>query len=229
VNNNKSDFEYTLMPPEHLFPLTRHFSHYITPVLLRYPVTPNQVTILSLITGVSGGVCFLFGQWGWNVLGALLLVLSYTLDNCDGEIARAKNLFSPLGAKLDDTSDSLVDGVFFAMLGFGTTAATGEPVWAWFGMAVVVAVVIDYSICISRRKQGNKAKDTSPVQEDSTKAPHDIKGRLFYMLKSISHNEFCNIVLILALLDVAWVLLPLAAAGAQVYWIMALFSKGRKK
>jgi phosphatidylglycerophosphate synthase len=224
---NYKDIKYTLAPPETLFPITRHFSYRITPVLLKYPITPNQVTVASLIIGLLGGVCFVFGQWGWDITGALLLVLAFTLDNCDGEIARAKKLFSPFGAKLDDVSDSLTDAMFFGMLGYGTASATGEAIWLWLGLATVAGTAIDYAICVYNSTREDPGTDTRHEQASNPKKPQSITDWVLYLFQEMSHAEFCNIILLLALFDATWILLPLGAIGAQVYWIVALFPRAR--
>ncbi|MFQ5660774.1 MAG: CDP-alcohol phosphatidyltransferase family protein [Gammaproteobacteria bacterium] len=215
--------------PAQLFPLTRHFSYRITPLLLPFPITPNQVTAASLLFGVAGGTCFLFGQWGWDILGALLLVLSYTLDNCDGEIARVKNLYSAFGAKFDDLADSLVDAVFFAMLGIGTSESTGNAIWMWLGFAATAGAVIDYTITIYKEAQRNAdpSVDRRDADARDPKKPQDAIDWIFYTFHEMSRAEFCNIILLLALFNVTWVLLPLGAAGAQIYWITALLPKAR--
>lgn len=226
-NSQPSGDAYHLEPPKKLFPITRHLSYRLTPLLLRYPITPNQVTLASLVCGVAGGLCFGAGRWGWNVFGALLMVLAFTLDNCDGEIARAKHLYSPFGAKLDDFADSLIDAVFFGMLGYGTTAVTGERIWLWLGLATVFGTALDYLLLRLRGRREDKTKDVRHEQAKNPKQPGSRLDWVLYLFQEMSHAEFCNIVLILALLDYAWVLLPLGAIGAQVYWIMALFPRAR--
>ena len=120
-------FEPPLPPrPTTLFPLTRQFSWPLTRFLLKTPITPNQVTALSLLAGLAGAWCYTLGTRDAAVTGALLYVLCYTLDNCDGEIARYRNLSSEWGARFDDVVDWLVDTAFFAALGYGTWVATGQ-------------------------------------------------------------------------------------------------------
>jgi nitrate reductase NapE component len=44
----------------------------------------------------------------------------------------------------------------------------------------------------------------------------------------VIRNDFCFIVLALALADVLWILLPTGAIGAQVYWMLQ-FVKGFRR
>jgi CDP-L-myo-inositol myo-inositolphosphotransferase len=108
---------YALSRPTQLLPLTRHLSYPLTLFLLKLPISPNQVTALSLAAGLAGAWYFSLGTMDAGVIGGLLLIACYTLDNCDGEIARLKNLSSEWGAQFDDLADWLGDGAFFAGLG----------------------------------------------------------------------------------------------------------------
>jgi len=227
LTTGSSDSKCSLSPPEQLFPLTRQFSYRITPLLLRLPVTPNQVTAVSLLAGLVGAACFLFGHWGWDILGALLIVLSYTLDNCDGEIARIKNMISTSGEKFDDIADSLVDSAFFVTLGIGTTLSTGSDLWMWLGFAAAAGAIINFGI---NTYKNAKNRSDSKLDRQASKAskpekPEKIMDWIIYIFHKLSRAEFCNIILVLAVFNITWILLPLAAIGAQVYWITGLLPR----
>jgi phosphatidylglycerophosphate synthase len=224
---SESDSKCSLSPPEQLFPLTRQFSYLITPLLLRLPVTPNQVTAASLLVGLAGAACFLFGQWGWDIFGALLIVLSYTLDCCDGEIARIKNLISSSGEKFDDIADSIVDSVFFVMLGIGTMVATGSDLWMWLGFAAAAGAIINFGINTYKEARKSKESGTGKQAKEVRKPmkPEKPLDWVIFIFHKLSRAEFCNIILVLAVFNVTWVLLPLAAVGAQVYWITGLLPR----
>ena len=218
-----------LNPPQQLFPLVRHLSYRLTLILLRWPVTPNQVTVVSLILGLAGAFLFVFSAWYLDILGGLLLVACYVLDNCDGEIARIKNLSSEFGARLDDIVDSAVDTSFFIFLGYGTAQANGQQVWLWLGLAAGLGALIDFWVeqireSRLRGKEGIKSREEFAMQP---KQPEDKIDWLIYIFHELSRTDFCMIVLLLSLLDVTWVLLPLAAVGAQVFWIIDLFDRAR--
>ncbi|MGE0826897.1 MAG: CDP-alcohol phosphatidyltransferase family protein [Candidatus Binatia bacterium] len=95
----------------------RKLSRWLTRGLLRTPLTPNQVTILSALVGIAGALCFLPGGYWGPVFGALLLQFSVVLDCCDGEIARVKFLESPLGDWLDIVCDTIVTIAIFLGIG----------------------------------------------------------------------------------------------------------------
>jgi len=220
---------YVLTAPEQLFPLTRHFSYWLTPLLMRTPLTPNQVTGLSLLAGLGGAWGFAQGTWPGGVWGGALMVLCYTLDNCDGEIARLKKLSSEWGAQFDDVVDWLVDATFFAALGYGTYVATENVIWLWLGLAATAGATIDYVIDLvfhARTKKDPTEKSREEVATEVRK-PEDWRDWLIYIFHKLSRADFCMIVFALALADIVWILVPLGAIGAQAYWITDLFKRAR--
>ncbi len=223
------DGSYTLVPPAGLLPITRHLSYRLTLFIVELPLTPNQITALSLATGLLGAWCFALGTWAWAVAGGLLLIACYTLDNCDGEIARLKQMSSEWGARFDDVADWLVDSAFFAGLGFGTWTATGEIIWLWLGLAATAGATIDYVICLVLFAKAKKDSRAKTREEDATdvRQPKDTADWLIYIFHKMSRTDFGVIVFGLALFDATWILLPLGAIGAQAFWVADLFPRVR--
>ncbi len=220
---------YDLTAPTQLFPLVRHLSYRLTPILLKQAITPNQVTSISLALGLSCALCFATGLYMPGILGGFLLTLSYTFDNCDGEIARIKNLSSEFGAKFDDMSDWMVDASFFAALGYGTWLIKGEQYWFWFGLAAAAGAFIDYVVDLIYHSKNEQKEDSKTREEQASegKQPEDILDWVIYIFHKLSRADFCIIVLCLALFNITWILLPFAAIGAQAYWITDLFERAR--
>jgi CDP-alcohol phosphatidyltransferase len=225
----KQDYTDQITKPTQLFPLVRHLSYRLTPILLNTSLTPNQVTSISMALGLLGACCFLFGNMFMGIMGALLLTASYTFDNCDGEIARIKKMSSEFGAKLDDMSDWIVDASIFAALGYGTTQASGQAFWAWLGYAAAAGAFIDYIVDLHFHAKNEKDEEAKSREElaSEPKQPEDALDWLIYIFHKLSRADFCLIVLGLALFNFTWILLPFAAIGAQVYWITDLFERAR--
>jgi len=197
--------------------------------MYRLPISPNQITLLSMLAGLGGAWCFSLGRSDWGLIGGLLLIACYTLDNCDGEIARLKAMSSEWGAQFDDFADWAVDSAFFAGLGVGTWSATGEILWLWCGIAAAAGASIDYVIDLVLHARAKKNPEAQSREEVATgeRKPEDFIDWLIYIFHKLSRADFCVIVFGLALFDVTWVLLPLGAIGAQAYWITDLFQRAR--
>ena len=83
-------------------------------------VTPNVVTILSIILGVAGGVLLYFGAspllW-LNYVGIFLIIWANTYDSADGQLARLTKQYSRLGRILDGVSGDLwFFAIYFALV-----------------------------------------------------------------------------------------------------------------
>lgn len=71
-------------------------------------LTPNQVTFLAMLVGMTAGGLWLYGTPGAMVAGGILLWASAILDGADGILARAKNMQSQFGRALDGSADMIV-------------------------------------------------------------------------------------------------------------------------
>jgi phosphatidylglycerophosphate synthase len=83
----------------------RKISPYITALLVRTPITPNQTTILwGVISAANSYVVYrvLTGDYVLLPVIPLVYILTYVLDCVDGEVARVKNMANPVGGKLLD-------------------------------------------------------------------------------------------------------------------------------
>ena len=87
--------------------------------LVRSPVTPNQLTVVTMIVALSGAWLLAQGDATAANWGAGLFVLARFLDHFDGELARQKNMKSKLGYYLDYISGAVSYAALFLGIGFG--------------------------------------------------------------------------------------------------------------
>jgi phosphatidylglycerophosphate synthase len=84
----------------------QQIAYSITKKLVYSSITPNMITIVSLILGIFSGIVLYFNL---KFLAILLLNISFILDCVDGQLARAKKLQSDFGMWLDNISDRIVE------------------------------------------------------------------------------------------------------------------------
>ena len=89
--------------------LNRRISKWITSKLVYYPITPNQISVITFLITVIASLIIVKQGYFFLVLGALLAQLSSILDGCDGEIARLKLLGSKYGGWFDQVLDRYSD------------------------------------------------------------------------------------------------------------------------
>lgn len=101
----QSDYIITLF-------ITNEISLFLTWLLVKTRLTPNQITIASILCSAACGLSYAFG---WFITGSAFLFFSHVLDCTDGNLARAKGVFSPYGKWLDLIGDRM--GEIFIFLG----------------------------------------------------------------------------------------------------------------
>lgn len=113
--------------------------------LAKSRVTPNQVTFVSLLTFVGAMAWLAMGRGYLALLGAaLVLELSYVLDCVDGQLARLKQLSSPVGAHLDFLMDEIKAFLLVAATGIRLWRGDGHEFWlveALLGLAAVASAI----------------------------------------------------------------------------------------
>ena len=102
-------------------------------------VTPNQITALSLLFGLTAAGLFALGghlvHWG-----AGCFVLAAFMDHADGELARMTGRTSRFGHVFDHVTDGMTHVALFLGMGFGLTD-TLLGAWApVMGLAAGVAI-----------------------------------------------------------------------------------------
>ncbi len=97
--------------------------------LVRSPVTPNQLTVVTMIVALAGAGLLAMGAPAAANWGAGLFVLARFLDHFDGELARQKNMKSRLGYYLDYISGAVSYAALFFGIGFGLRDGALGP-WA---------------------------------------------------------------------------------------------------
>lgn len=92
--------------------------------LVRTPLTPNQLTIFTLIVALAGAGLLATGDPIHANWGVGLFVLARFLDHFDGELARQKNMKSRLGYYLDYVSGAISYAALFLCIGIGLRASS---------------------------------------------------------------------------------------------------------
>ena len=193
--------------------LNRKIGLRITPWLARTGITPNQVTLLALASGLLAAWEFFRGPDHW-LHGALWFQLSYILDNCDGALARLTGRSSGFGSWLDTGVDLLVHMAFFAGLGAAVARQNSGAVWMWVTCFTVAGVFFCYlgSFLRELRRRGSDAL----MHPDPPKGTED--SDFWSRLQVVMRTDFSFVVLAAALAGhMAWLLWS-GLAGAFIYF-----------
>lgn len=131
----QSDYIITLF-------ITNEISLFITWLLIRTRITPNQVTLASIFCGF---LCAGFYANGNFFAGSLFLFFSHALDCTDGNLARAKQMFSSLGRWLDMFGDRFSEAIVFMGIGF-YFFKMGESSWVLISLITGILLLLYYYI-----------------------------------------------------------------------------------
>ncbi len=208
------------------FPVIRALSRPVTEILAGTAFTANQITAHSLIFGLSAAWFMSRGVHRAALIGALLFVICYVLDNCDGEIARLKNQCTTFGRHFDTAVDWIVHTAFFAGLGIGVARSSGDELWWWLGLVAAGGGTINYALGLVLNRRDRNSGDVDLEDREGARPDGWVQG-LIFMFRELARADFCFLVLGLAVFDVLWVLLPAGAIGAQVYWLLLLVKSAR--
>ena len=214
------------------FPIIRHISVRVTPFLLKTPICANHITLISILLGLTAGAMFAIGEFTTTLYASIVFFLVYLLDHCDGEVARAKSQASKFGEYFDTFGDWISHAAFFIGLGYGTYTTTNNHLWFWMGLAAALGATINYFISIYLCSPKEQEEYISDVNQNNYE---DYRQQLetpievaLFIFRELLRADFWLLVLILAIFDLVWILLPVSAFGAQAYWITQLITKGKQ-
>ena len=95
--------------------------------LYRTRVTPNQVTLVAIAFGFAAAALYFRGTPFLTACAGICLTGKDLLDSADGQLARAKGMFSRTGRFLDSIGDIAVNFVAFAAIAAAMVRGGGGP------------------------------------------------------------------------------------------------------
>ncbi|HYE91357.1 MAG TPA: CDP-alcohol phosphatidyltransferase family protein [Terriglobales bacterium] len=104
----------------------RRFSRLVSRVAVARGITPNTITLASLLLGLGAAWCFWQATAAGAVAGLVVYALAVILDHADGEIARLTLTESAVGEWLDVGADTLTHVAIVLALGAASGAVTGR-------------------------------------------------------------------------------------------------------
>lgn len=110
------------------------------------PVTPNQLTALSMLFALMSAGLILQPSFGFRILGIATWFLAWILDFCDGEIARYACMQTEFGRWLDEVTDRLRDvGLYVAVTVLAMRQASSSEASLWGLLALGGTLVYQYA------------------------------------------------------------------------------------
>lgn len=185
----------------------RRLSRPLSRRAVAWGLTPNQVTLASLVVGLAAVACFWAAAPASALLGLALYVGAVVLDHVDGEVARLTLAESATGEWFDVAADTLVHALLVAAMGATAQATTG----AGAELGVLGALGVVASAAVAKAGPGWARR-----------------GRVERLLDGLGARDgfYAMLVGFIAVLALQPALLPtlmlVVAAGANGYWVARL-------
>jgi phosphatidylglycerophosphate synthase len=109
-------------------------NRWVVRMLYPTPITPNQITFLSLVFGLLSAGLYVSGRPDALVWGAVFLYGKVFLDNVDGNLARVRGTSSRFGRFLDSLADFLVTVLVYIGISFYLVQTTGDAKFWFLGL-----------------------------------------------------------------------------------------------
>lgn len=203
-----------------------------TAFFIKSGLHPNYITLLGGAAGILAFSSFSIGTKAGFMAGAFLFEAFYILDNCDGEVARARGLSSKFGSWMDTLVDCCVHTLCFVGIGIGVSRITQNPIMFFFGIAMGLGAFLSTIVAMLQ-----KTKNYGLAIYGMPKAPEgEIKKitALDRLIEILSMGDFSLALLLFALFNKMELLLLLGAIGANLFCLILLavnfkYLTGRKE
>ena len=202
--------------------LNRRMSVPISLLLIRTPITANQISVILVALGLYSGWLFSLGHYWTGVFGGVLSLAASILDGSDGEIARLKYQESALGCWIETCGDYSYYLATFIGLTAGAVRQTGWDLFYWLGTIALTGMVLSFVLLIWLRSRitAGKPEKLHAIARVRFKAHPTWWSRIIWRISFVATRAAMPYgILALALVFALPGVVVLAAVGANVYWI----------
>ena len=211
--------------------MNRRVSIPISRQIIRFPITPNMVSIFTLGVSFLSGLYFAFGGYRNMLIGALLGLFASILDGCDGEVARLKLQESAFGCWLETICDYLYYLFMFTGMTIGLLRSSGMHLYLVWGGLLLFGALASFLVTGWQRHRLAAGRPEQLLGIWHAQATRRRSNPFLYFGR---HTEFivrrCFLpyaILFFALFNITNVAFILAALGANLVWSIALYSHFR--
>jgi phosphatidylglycerophosphate synthase len=208
--------------------LNRRISIPISRQLIKFPITPNMVSIFTLGVGIASAGFFAYGGYWSTLLGAVLCLFASILDGSDGEVARLKLQESDFGCWLE----TICDYAFYLFLLVGMTIgrwrSSGTRAYLVYGGLLLFGALASFlALGWERRRlaSGRPEQLLKIWQGHAESRPSNpflyFGRRLEFIVRRCFFPYALFVFGLFNLMNVAFVL---SVVGANLVWPIALYS-----
>lgn len=209
--------------------MNRRISIPISRQLIKFPITPNMVSLFTLGVSFAAGASYALGGYGNTLLGAVLSVWASILDGCDGEVARLKLQASDFGCWLETACDYLYYLFIFAGMAIGLVRSSGNLAFGVWGAVLLFGAAATMLLAWFERSRLSGSHPEQFLAVWQKKAEGRSSNPLLYLgrrCEFIIRRCFLPYALLaFAVLNLTQLALYMSAIGANIAWIVSLYSR----
>jgi len=184
--------------------LHRRLSRPVTRAAVALGITPNPISVASLVVGLLAAWCLWLGTAGAAVAGLAVYVTAVVLDHADGEVARLTLTESRVGEWLDIAVDTIVHAAMVVAMGLTAERIAGGGA----ALGIIGALGVVASAAVAKRWPATDATDSIGAT-----------------LQNLGSRDgfYTMLVLFITALAIAPAALPwlmiIVALGSHAYWL----------
>lgn len=125
-------------------------------------VSPNHLTSLGLLLGLSAAAAYAVGRESWFRCAPILFIVSSLLDHADGELARLTGRTSQWGHYYDLISDACVQILLFVGIGYGLRSCNLGQWTLPMGIVTGISIATIFRLRMSIESRLGKAATEQP-------------------------------------------------------------------
>jgi CDP-L-myo-inositol myo-inositolphosphotransferase len=203
--------------------VSRHFnrkiSTRISSLLVKTPLTPNQLSISTMFICFVAAWFVSAGDYPGLAIGGVIFQFASIVDGCDGEVAKLKFQGSQFGEWVDTIADNISYLVFFSAYMYGMFQFSGDERVFTVGWLALGSIVVAVSMVYVYLRSSGSGSIVSFAQAFSNEVPVEKRGwfhRFSERIKFASRRDyFAAMFCVLALLNAWWTILAIYSIGAM--------------
>lgn len=184
--------------------LHRRLSRPVTRAAIALGITPNQLSVASLLVGLGAAWCFWVGTPAAAVVGLLVYVAAVVLDHADGEVARLTLAESRLGEWLDILVDTVVHATMVVAMGVTAERLAGGG--ALLGAIGALGVVASAAVAKVWPATGAVDNVSAALENLGSRDGFYAMLLLFIAARAVAPGALPSLMIVVAL-------------GSQAYWL----------
>jgi phosphatidylglycerophosphate synthase len=193
--------------------LDRRLSRFVSKRLARTRVAPNQITLASVVIGLTGA--FLLSRPGYwpPLIGSFLFLSFAVMDGVDGEVSRLRLLESRFGYYLDMITDNVVNVAIFLGIAFGLYHDTKDEIY----LKILLVLMGGFGLCAISVYYNILRRTRDELKQSS---------KITRFMVFLTNSDFAYVIVASALIHrLNWFLIGTAAGTylfAAILWAMGL-------